>query len=52
MHIQHLISIGLVTMVTVATIYFWIDRLKGTNPAIQEAFIDMNLAKLQWLIMC
>ena len=49
MHIQHLISIGLATMVTVATIYFWIDRFKGTNPAIQEAFVDMDSAKLQAL---
>lgn len=45
MRLEQLISIGLATMVTVATVYFWYDRWKGTNTTIQEAFVDMDKAK-------
>jgi hypothetical protein len=44
MRVERLISIGLATMVTVATLYFWYDRWKGTNA---EAFIDMNQARAE-----
>lgn len=49
MRAEQLISIGLATMVTVATLYFWYDRWKGTNPVIHEAFADMDKAKLDAL---
>jgi len=45
MRVEQLISIGLATMVTVATVYFWYDRWKSTDTTIQEAFVDMNKAK-------
>ena len=45
MRVEQLISIGLATMVTVATVYFWYDRWKGTNSVVQEAFVDMDKAK-------
>jgi len=43
MRVEQLISIGLATMVTVATLYFWYDRWKGTS---MEGFADMNKARI------
>jgi hypothetical protein len=40
MRIEQLLSIGLATMVTVATIYFWYDRWRGTTKEVKEAFAD------------
>jgi len=36
-----LIMIGLFTAALVITVYGWMDRLRGTNSAISEAFDDM-----------
>jgi hypothetical protein len=45
-----LIMIGLFTMAVVLTVYGWMDRLKGTNPVINEAFAvqinEADIAKL------
>lgn len=53
MNPSQLISIALFTVALVLTIYGWMDRLKSTNPTINEAFEnqvmldDSTIAKLQ-----
>ena len=50
MNLGKLIMIGLFTMAVVLTVYGWMDRIKGTNPAIKEAFEvqlkDEDIAKI------
>lgn len=53
MNTTQLISISLFTVALVLTVYGWMDRLKNSNPTINEAFEnqvmldDATLAKLQ-----
>jgi len=43
MHISQILSLSLFTIALTLTIYMWLDRLRGTNPKINEAFTDAKL---------
>jgi hypothetical protein len=49
MRILQLLSIGLATMVTVATLYIWYDRWKDTNTEIREAFASPSMTAAEML---
>ena len=56
MHLSQILSVALFTVAVTFTVYVWIDRLRGTNRSVSEAFEDLpkiddaTLAKLKTAI--
>jgi hypothetical protein len=43
MHLSQILSLSLFTIALTLTVYVWLDRLRGTNASINEAFVDAKL---------